>query len=160
MIYLVVRQAFAPYSVGSLITDQTTVNAILSGPNVALVEALYAKYVGDTWLWNIAVTNADGTVANISGQQVAGELFVPFQATPSDLTVANGSVVIIDSSHFLVRVDKSLTQTIPGNLPAPPSLPCGPRTVPPSPPRVQIFLTDGSSNRTTIGVLPIFPLKP
>lgn len=119
----------------------------------------YSLYIGDTWSWLVTLYENDGTTPHdLTNFTVGGEFLIAFNPTATDLTVANGRIVLVTPTAgvFLVRLEGALTATIPVGRPASPFAPTGI----PGPTRVQVFVTDQAGNRTTVGIFTVTPVSP
>ena len=105
--------------------------------------------IGDDWLWQITVQDQSGHIVDLTAYTVGGEFYTPYASRPADLTVANGRIILTipTAGQFVIRIEDALTRTIRPQSPPSPST------------RVQVFVTDASGNRTTVGVLPIVPIN-
>ncbi len=104
--------------------------------------------IGDDWLWQITIQDQSGHAVDLTNYTLAGEFYTPFANGPADVTVANGRIVLtnLTAGQFFIRLEDALTRTV------------RPQPSPTSSSRVQVFITDASGNRTTVGVLPITPI--
>ena len=122
----------------------------------------YSLYTGDTWSWLVTLHEADGTTPqDLTNFTVGGEFFIAFNPTMTDLTVANGRIVLVTPTAgvFLVRVEGALTATAPANRPGPYAPPFVSNTNTGTT-RVQVYVTDQSGNRTTVGIFTVTPIQP
>ena len=109
-------------------------------------------YIGDTWTILVPVVDGSGNPVDLTslGLTPGAEFFQANISSPTDLTIANGGVAVVSASSFTLSVGAVLTNA---------AVPFPAKSLN-LPTRLQVFVTDGLNRRTTLGVIPIIPLKP
>ena len=129
-------------------------------PTLPSGSSSYCLYIGDAWSWLVTLYEKNGTTPqDLTNLTVGGEFFVAYNPIPTDLTVANGRIVLVapTAGEFLVRIENALTETVPANRPYTPPFVSGSNA---GTTRVQVYVTDQGGNRSTVGIFTVTPVRP
>lgn len=118
--------------------------------------ASYPLYIGDTWTLVVTATDASGNPLNLTSQSLtpSANYWTQGQTVPTNFTVGTGITLTNPTAGvFMIQIPPSVTKLAVYQVPG--------SGVTNFPTRVQVLLTDISSNIQTIGnPIEIIPLDP